>query len=217
VGQTAIKTQDVISTALDGVLFIDEAYALAHDSIGADFGREAIDTLLKAMEDWRDRLVIVVAGYDEPMEKFLDSNPGLRSRFNKFLLFEDYNPEELLEIFVKLGREAGYRLTESALVAARSCLRQVHAERSKNFANGRTIRNFFEKVTQFQADRVALIMEPTTGELETIEAEDIQPGNGNGGLQPSLIPPFESAAQVLNQINVRCNFTATDRGSSKTM
>jgi stage V sporulation protein K len=172
-GQTAIKTQEAIHEALDGVLFIDEAYALASDSSANDFGREAIETLLKSMEDFRERLVVIVAGYEAPMQAFLDSNPGFTSRFNRFLHFRDYSPDELLAILTDLSRDRNYRFTERSLQAAEELLNSIHAGRGENFANGRTVRNLFEKITQFQADRLALVEEPTVAQLETIEPEDI--------------------------------------------
>jgi stage V sporulation protein K len=172
-GQTAIKTQEAIHGALDGVLFIDEAYALANDSSANDFGREAIETLLKSMEDFRERLVVIVAGYEAPMQAFLDSNPGFASRFNRFLHFRDYSPNELVAILTDLSRDRNYLFTERSLEAAEELLNSIHAGRGENFANGRTVRNLFEKITQLQADRLASVEEPTVEQLETIEPEDI--------------------------------------------
>jgi len=173
VGQTAIKTHAVIQSALDGVLFIDEAYTLASDSQANDFGREAIETLLKAMEDYRERLVVIVAGYEASMQAFLESNPGFRSRFNRFLHFRDYSPDELLAILHKLSQDCNYRFTDYSLVAARELVSSVHAGRGENFANGRTVRNLFEKMTQFQADRLACVETPSMEQLEIIEPEDV--------------------------------------------
>jgi SpoVK/Ycf46/Vps4 family AAA+-type ATPase len=175
VGQTAIKTQAAIQSALDGVLFIDEAYGLANANQPNNFGQEAIETLLKAMEDFRDRLVVIVAGYEAPMQAFLESNPGFQSRFNRFLHFRDYSPDELLAMAKKLCLDCNYRFTDDALQAVRDLLTAVHAGRGDNFANGRTVRNLFEKMTQLQADRLAAVENPTIEELESIEPEDIVP------------------------------------------
>jgi hypothetical protein len=172
-GQTAIKTQATIQRALDGVLFIDEAYSLANDSSANDFGGEAIEALLKSMEDFRERLVVIVAGYEAPMQVFLDSNPGFSSRFNRFLHFRDYSPDELLAILADLSRDRNYRFTERSFKQVEGLLHLIHDSRGENFANGRTVRNLFEKITQFQADRLALVEEPTVAQLETIEPEDV--------------------------------------------
>jgi Holliday junction DNA helicase RuvB subunit len=171
-GQTAIKTSDVIQKALDGVLFIDEAYALAKEDQDS-FGREAIDTLLKAMEDYRDRLVVIVAGYTEPMERFLISNPGLKSRFNKFIHFDDYGPEDLFLILEKMIGKNGYVATDTALAGLKRALSNISAVADVNFANARTVRNLFERVQQSQADRLATLTSLTRTDLMTIELEDL--------------------------------------------
>ena len=114
VGQTAIKTKGVIEGALGGVLFIDEAYSLSASTSQADYGNESIDTLLKMMEDHRDDLVVIVAGYEKPMRQFIASNPGLKSRFTKYITFRDYSVGELLQIFQEMVKTTGYTLTEAA-------------------------------------------------------------------------------------------------------
>lgn len=174
VGQTALKTQEVIQSALGGVLFIDEAYSLASGGEN-DFGREAIETLLKAMEDHRDDLVVIVAGYDEPMEKFIDSNPGLQSRFNKYLYFPDYSGDELMAMFRSNCRKNGYTLTEEADAFALALFRDMYQHRDDNFGNGRDVRNRFEDVVSRQANRLAAMESPTKEQLMEIVKEDILP------------------------------------------
>ncbi len=171
VGQTALKTQKVIEKAMGGVLFIDEAYSLASGGEN-DFGREAIETLLKAMEDHRDDLVVIVAGYDEPMEKFINSNPGLQSRFNKYLYFPDYNGEELMAMFRMRCKKNGYRLTEEAETYAKEFFEDMYKNRDDNFGNGRDVRNRFEDIISRQANRLAAMEAPTKDDLMTITKED---------------------------------------------
>jgi len=173
-GQTALKTDEAIQNALDGVLFIDEAYSLGSDERARDsFGHEAIETLLKRMEDYRSRLVVIVAGYTEPMAKFLKSNPGLSSRFTRFLHFDDYSTEELTEIFLKLCNEGEYRLTESALGRLREICTEAVAGSDEHFGNGRYVRNLFEKATMRQSARLGALKTIARKQLLTIEAEDI--------------------------------------------
>lgn len=154
VGQTAIKTKNVIDQALGGILFIDEAYTLASGS-GSDYGQEAIDTLLKAMEDHRDDFIVIVAGYPNQMATFLASNPGLKSRFNKYLEFEDYEPAELLEMLDKMCAQYGVELTDEARDYAMNLFQTTCADRPDDFANGRAVRNFFEDALTAQANRLA--------------------------------------------------------------
>lgn len=154
IGQTAIKTKEKLDEAMGGVLFIDEAYTLAKDS-GNDFGQEAIDTILKTMEDCRDDLIVIVAGYEEPIETFIESNPGLRSRFNKYVHFEDYNVDDLEQIFFKQCNSYKYTLAQDAIPEARKYLELAHKHKGEDFANGRMVRNFFEKIIAQQASRVA--------------------------------------------------------------
>ncbi len=179
VGQTALKVQKVVESALGGVLFIDEAYALSSRNSDEDFGREAIDTLLKLMEDHRKDLVVVVAGYTDPMEDFLNSNPGLRSRFNKFVHFEDYGATELYEIFVRFCQDNGYICNEECAEASRRWLESEHEKRGDNFGNARTVRNFFEQAVANHANRVAALDQPTEADLKTLLPADL-PGRAGG-------------------------------------
>jgi Holliday junction resolvasome RuvABC ATP-dependent DNA helicase subunit len=173
VGQTALKTREVIDKALDGILFIDEAYSLATNASANDYGLEAIDTLLKAMEDSRDRLVVVVAGYTKPMQAFIDSNPGLRSRFNKYIEFLDYSPDELLKIFTGFVEEHQYRLSPDVEPEIHATLLREHGESGERSANARLVRNIFEIALQRQANRVAQLGQPTKTQLQTITREDV--------------------------------------------
>jgi stage V sporulation protein K len=172
VGQTAIKVHEKVTEALGGMLFIDEAYALATGD-EEDFGREAVDTLVKLIEDKRDEFIVVVAGYPAPMQKFLDSNPGLRSRFNRFIHFDDYTPDELFAILGRMCDEHGYKLAESASVFIRGLLERMHTARGANFANGRDVRNLFEQAIANQANRVGPMEAPTDEILCTLRAEDV--------------------------------------------
>lgn len=174
VGQTALKVQEVVKNALGGVLFIDEAYALTYSSSENDFGQEAVDTLLKALEDHRDDLIVIVAGYTEPMECFLDSNPGLRSRFNKFLSFEDYLPHELVEIFKSMCRKEGYLLEDDCNLFLSDYFNNIYHNRDKTFANGRTVRNYFERVKIRQANRLVLMDNLSDDDLMTITIYDLR-------------------------------------------
>ena len=171
VGQTALKTQEVIKSALGGVLFIDEAYSLASGGEN-DFGREAIETLLKAMEDHRDDLIVIVAGYDGPMDKFITSNPGLQSRFNKYFYFPDYNGEQLLAMFRIRCRKNGYTLSEESEKTARELFDRLYEERDDNFGNGREVRNRFEDMVVRQSNRVAAMEAPTKDDLMAVLPED---------------------------------------------
>jgi stage V sporulation protein K len=172
VGQTALKTQDAIKSALGGVLFIDEAYSLSSGGEN-DFGREAIETILKAMEDHRDDLVVIVAGYDEPMKKFLTSNPGLESRFNKYFYFPDYTGEQLMTIFKSMCSKNGYTLSPEAEKKAADGFDALYKNRDVNFGNGRDVRNRFEDMVTAQSNRVAALDKPSKDDLMTVLPEDI--------------------------------------------
>lgn len=173
VGQTAVKTNKIIDSALDGILFIDEAYSLV-DGGNSDYGKEAIATLLKRMEDDRDRLVVILAGYTDDMKRFIDSNPGLQSRFNRYIEFPDYSADELHQIFLSSANKYEYKLTDEADAILKKALEDVVASKDKNFGNGRFVRNLFEKVVENQANRLSSISQVSSDILVTIEAEDIQ-------------------------------------------
>jgi len=173
VGQTAIKTKEVIDSAMGGVLFIDEAYALTANTGKGDFGQEAVNTLLKAMEDNRDDFIVIVAGYSDLMEEFLDSNPGLRSRFNKIITFEDYMPDELLDIFKSICTKSGMTITKEAEDAVLEYFVIRCGQNLKTFANARDIRNFYERAITNQANRLAAIESPTNGQLTTLTIDDV--------------------------------------------
>lgn len=171
VGQTAIKTQEQIAKAKGGVLFIDEAYALAQKDDA--FGQEAIDTILKAMEDNRDDFVVIVAGYTEPMKKFIDSNPGLKSRFNKYIEFPDYSIDELEEIFNMNCKKYDYKVAEDVQHQIRALITARKIENIDNFANAREVRNLFEEIITNQARRISAIENPSEEDMMTILLEDL--------------------------------------------
>jgi hypothetical protein len=174
VGQTALKTNEVIQKALGGVLFIDEAYALANEDAPNDFGKEAIETLLKGMEDHRADLVVIVAGYTDLMGRFLHANPGLESRFNKYFYFEDYDGGQLLEIFRSLCGKNGYTLDGETEKFAAELFDRLYRERDENFGNARDVRNIFERAVSRQSDRVAALENPTREELMALTAADLE-------------------------------------------
>ena len=173
VGQTAVKTNKIIDSALDGVLFIDEAYTLAEGG-SSDYGSEAIATLLKRMEDDRDRLVVIIAGYTKNMKQFIDSNPGLQSRFTRYIEFPDYSAEDLMRIFELCMSKYDYHFGEGTKNALQQYLNNAVAHKDENFGNGRFVRNVFEKVLQNQADRLASIGDLSAEQLSSIEMEDLE-------------------------------------------
>lgn len=173
VGQTAVKTNKVIDSALDGVLFIDEAYSLVQGGQN-DYGTEAISTLLKRMEDERDRLIVILAGYSADMQKFIDSNPGLQSRFSRYIHFNDYEAEDLYNIFLLNAKHNDYILTDQAKAKVQELMQQAVTHKDKNFGNARFVRNIFENTLQNQAMRLAPIPSVTEDDLVYIKAEDIQ-------------------------------------------
>ncbi|MEA0565911.1 AAA family ATPase [Lysinibacillus irui] len=175
VGQTALKVQEVVNKAKGGVLFIDEAYSLINDKQDA-FGKEAIDSLLKAMEDLRDDLVIIVAGYTELMEEFLQSNPGFKSRFNHFVQFDNFSTDELYDIFAMLCQTNDYHFGAAFAQRMKAQLHQIPIETIPNFSNGRYIRNLFEKLVTIQSNRLIQQAMITKEELMTFEEQDIIQG-----------------------------------------
>ena len=176
IGQTATRTQEVIEEALGGVLFIDEAYALNVNKGQGDFGQEAVDTLLKAMEDHRDDLVVIVAGYTDLMEQFLDSNPGLRSRFSNTIMFDDYSADELMAILQLNLKKSEYKLSGAAEKLAREMIERRVANKPENFANARDVRNFMERAIANHAVRVAKLPSAKDSKriLGTIKPEDLE-------------------------------------------
>ncbi|SHK96597.1 AAA family ATPase [Fibrobacter sp. UWEL] len=170
-GQTAIKTNKVIDSALNGVLFIDEAYTLSRSSEN-DFGQEAIDTLLKRMEDDRDRLVVIIAGYTDEIKNFVNSNPGLASRFNRYINFPDYTESELEEIFKALVDQYDYTLNESGRRALQDCIAKAVSEKDNHFGNGRFVRNLFEKTIERQANRLARVEHLGAVNISEIDGKD---------------------------------------------
>jgi AAA+ superfamily predicted ATPase len=174
IGQTAAKVQDVVEEALGGILFVDEAYALTNNKGQGDFGQEAVDTLLKAMEDHREDLIVIVAGYTDLMEKFLNSNPGLRSRFNKFITFEDYSAEEEVEILKSMCKKQEYMLSKDGLEEARRFFEERCANKTETYANARDVRNYLEKAISNQASRIVNMKDVDKNVLAILEKEDLE-------------------------------------------
>lgn len=174
VGQTALKTREVIQKSLGGILFIDEAYSLSNQENSNDFGQEAIEILLKGMEDHRHDLVVIVAGYTKLMGKFISSNPGLESRFNKYLYFEDYTGPELMDIFRSTCKKHCYRLTSESETLASRFFDELYTQRDENFGNARDVRNVFEHAIARQANRLATLEHPGKEDLMPLLPSDLE-------------------------------------------
>lgn len=172
VGQTAVKTNKIIDSAIGGVLFIDEAYSLVTNSSN-DYGKEAIATLLKRMEDDRERLVVILAGYTQEMKEFIDSNPGLQSRFNRYIQFKDYSEEELLQIYLGNLKKYEYVITDGAIEKMKRVINKAIINKDHNFGNARWVRNIFEKTLEIQANRLATDGNISNESLTTITEDDI--------------------------------------------
>lgn len=173
-GQTALKVKEVIESIKGGVLFIDEAYSITENDHSDSYGRECLTELTKALEDYRDDLVVIVAGYTEPMNKFFESNPGLKSRFNKFIDFTDYDEDELFDIFHKMCVENDYRISEDAAVKLKTIMKNTIEQKGEQFANGRFVRNLYEDITMRQTRRLVKMEKPTKENLIEIIGEDIE-------------------------------------------
>jgi stage V sporulation protein K len=173
VGQTAIKVDELVTQSIGGVLFIDEAYALTPADNTRDFGSEAVDTLIKRMEDHREDLVVVVAGYTEPMNFFIESNPGLRSRFNRYFKFDHFYPNQLLDIFIGFCNKYDFILTDDAKDKLSDTFEMLYEKRDEGFGNARVVRNLFEICTQNQANRLILLAEINEEILQTITDQDV--------------------------------------------
>lgn len=174
IGQTATKVQEVVDESLGGILFVDEAYTLTVGKGEGDFGQEAVDTLLKSMEDHRSEFIVIVAGYTNLMEEFLSSNPGLKSRFNKFIHFGDYSADELMAIFESMCGKQDYTLSGAARERARKLLEKRVSNKPDNFANARDVRNFMERAIANHATRVVDRKDADKSLLSTIEAQDLE-------------------------------------------
>ena len=174
VGQTATKTNAVVDSALNGVLFIDEAYALVPENASQDYGQEAISTLLKRMEDDRDKLVVIIAGYTNEMKRFIDSNPGLQSRFNRYINFPDYTADELVDIFKMYMKRNQYTIADDAEELLVEKLNYAVEHKDRNFGNARYVRNVFEKAIQAQANRLSGKTGLSERQLTEITFDDLE-------------------------------------------
>ena len=174
IGQTAPKTNQIVDSAMNGVLFIDEAYALVPEHSTQDYGQEAISTLLKRMEDNRDSLVVIIAGYSNEMQRFIDSNPGLQSRFTRYINFPDYTADELVSIFYMYMKKNEYTLSKEADTMLREKLEYAVAHKDRNFGNARYVRNIFEKTIEQQANRLAKQTGLSKEQLTELTSEDLE-------------------------------------------
>lgn len=171
-GQTALKVKKVIDKAKGGVLFIDEAYSITENDNSDSYGRECLTELTKALEDYREDLVVIVAGYTEPMNRFFESNPGLKSRFNTFIQFDDYCPNELDEILITICKDNDYTLDNAAKEKIHLYFEQQTLAKDENFANGRMVRNLYDDLVMNHARRVINSVNPGREELSMIKVED---------------------------------------------
>lgn len=171
-GQTALKVKKVIEQAKGGVLFIDEAYSITENDNSDSYGRECLTELTKALEDYREDLVVIVAGYTQPMKKFFESNPGLKSRFNTFIEFDDYNSDELDKILISMCKKNDYILDEKVKEKIHFYFEQQTLSKDENFANGRLVRNLYDDLVMNHARRVINVVNPDSIVLSTIKAED---------------------------------------------
>jgi stage V sporulation protein K len=173
VGQTATKVDKVVDESIGGVLFIDEAYSLTQNALGNDFGSEAINILIKRMEDYRDDLSVIVAGYSDPMKNFIESNPGLRSRFNRYFHFEHFKPAELYQIFETMSKKADFLISDDAKEKLQDTFNLLFEKKDDSFGNARAVRNLFEKCVQNQANRIVKLPQITSEILKTLTEEDV--------------------------------------------
>lgn len=173
VGQTAIKTDKAVEESIGGVLFIDEAYGLSQNQLGNDFGSEAVNTIIKRMEDHRDDLAVVVAGYTKPMQIFIESNPGLRSRFNRYFYFDHFTAEQLFQIFENFCKKSDFIISDGAKEKLKDTFSLMEAHKTESFGNARVARNLFEKIVQNQANRLIHWSAPKAEFLKTFYEEDV--------------------------------------------
>jgi AAA+ superfamily predicted ATPase len=174
VGHTAPQTNEAIESAMYGILFVDEAYALSSEKGSNDFGEEAIETILKRMDDDRDKFAVIFAGYTGEMQKLIASNVGLESRFSNYFYFSDYNPNELLEMFRQKILRRKFSITQDALDCIGDFFTKLYNEKSDSFGNGRMVRNFYEKIIKAHSNRIALIDNISRDEMITFTLEDAE-------------------------------------------
>lgn len=210
VGQTAIKTEQVITKAMGGVLFIDEAYTLSANKGEGDFGQEAIDTLLKIMEDNRDDLVVIVAGYPDLMEEFLTSNPGLKSRFNKFIEFEDYTESELLDIFTSMCKKQEYEFSDDTKEALIKKIKSIIDLNDESFANARTMRNMMEFTILNQADRLVALSEKLLEESDEKTEEVTKEAENSEDVATEKIEVLKKDEDISVKTNTDNNFEISE-------
>ncbi|MCB9260988.1 MAG: AAA family ATPase [Flavobacteriales bacterium] len=173
VGQTATKVNEVVQQSKGGVLFVDEAYALNQGVMGNDYGSEAVNTLLKRMEDLRTDMAVVVAGYTEPMKEFIESNPGLRSRFNRYIIFDHFSAKQMMEIFLLFCKKADFKPTSDAQEKLEAIWDGLYEKRDEGFGNARVVRNIFEQCIENQANRLSKFKRVSKERLMLLEEEDI--------------------------------------------